>query len=68
MDNPTTVLPAETEPKAKDRQTIQFRVTAEEYAIFESLAAAQHLKIGTYIKHFVLSNNVKSIEKSRETA
>ena len=54
MDETTTVLP---EPEVKQRLTIQFRVTAEEYAQIEALADAAHLKIGTYINHAILSNN-----------
>ena len=53
MDELTTTI----EPKTKKRTTIQVRVTAEEYAIIESLARDAHLKIGTYIKAFILTHN-----------
>ena len=54
MDEPTTVLEPETETK---RMTIQIRVTPEEYAILSRLADEAHLKIGTFVRSFVLTHN-----------
>ena len=56
MDELITTVEPETETK---RMTIQIRVTPEEYAILSRLADEAHLKIGTYVRSFVLTHNAQ---------
>ena len=65
MDETTIALPVETETRS---MTIQIRVTPAEYAILDKMANDAHLKIGTFIRSFMLTHNSKSDEKQRETA